>query len=117
MREPEIDCIESCCQNRKHEASHLHDIGNGTEFAAWNEDIKRWEITVIVRVSHSTEAISLESNLGHYLSFLTLPPQLRKAWALLFCECQGKIQYHKQGWGFKQNIESYVNRSCKKHFK
>ena len=23
MREPEIDCIESCCQNRKHEAGHF----------------------------------------------------------------------------------------------
>ena len=66
MREPEIDCIESRCQNRKHEASHLHDIGNGTEFAAWKEDIKRWEITVIVRVSHSTETISLESNRHNY---------------------------------------------------
>ena len=69
MREPEIDCIESRCQNRKHEAGHLHDIGNGTEFAAWNEDIKRWEITVIVRVSHSTKVISLESNLGLYTQY------------------------------------------------
>ena len=107
MREPEIDCIESRCQNRKHEASHLHDIGNGTEFAAWNEDIKRWEITVIVRVSHSTETISLESNLGHYLSFSTLPPQSHtKSLSIIFLWVSGqdKIQYHKQGWGFKNKI-------------